>query len=143
MGSIIRVQFSGWQLLLYKYIILQGNSLSASRPRVNYLGDNFRVSNFRGAIIQGAIILGGNYPGGQLSGGQLSREQLSGGQLSWGNYPGAIIQGAIVLFPKYNNPRNRKFWKTSYCSNNTINIDFSNLNLAKQQFLTRYILILE
>ena len=90
MGSIIRVQFSGWQLLLYKYIILQGNSLSASRPRVNYLGDNFRVSNFRGAIIQGAIILGGNCLGSNYPGGNCP-----GSNYLEGNCPGAIIRGQL------------------------------------------------
>ena len=61
MGSIIRVQFSGWQLFGGTYqqsIILRGNSLSANCPRDNYLADIFRGSNFWGAIVRSAIIRG-------------------------------------------------------------------------------------
>ena len=79
-GSIIRVQFSGWQLFGGTYqqsIILRGNSLSANCPRANYLGDNFRRSNFRGSIIRGAIILEGNCPGGNDPGGQLSCSHIT------------------------------------------------------------------
>ena len=71
-GSIIRVQFSGWQLFWGTYqqsIILWDNSLSANCPRAIYLGDNFWGSNFRGAIVRGTIV--------------------------WGT----IIQGTIALFP--------------------------------------------
>ena len=48
-----------WGYISVVNIILRGNSLSASCPRANYLGDYFRASNFWGAIIRG-----GNYPGG-------------------------------------------------------------------------------
>ena len=47
-----------WGYISVVNIILRGNSLSASCPRANYLGDNFRATNFRGAIILGAIIQG-------------------------------------------------------------------------------------
>ena len=53
-----------WGYISVVNIILRGNSLSASCPRANYLGDNFRASNFRGAIILGGNCPGGNYPGG-------------------------------------------------------------------------------
>ena len=84
-----------WGHISVVNIILRDNSLSASCPRANYLGDNFRARNsFREAVILGSNCPGGNYPGEQMSGGQLSVGQLSGD-----NYPGAIIQGATVLFP--------------------------------------------
>ena len=67
-----------WGYISVVNIILRGNSLSASCPRANYLGDNFRASNFWGAFIQGAIILEGNCPGGNYPGVQLSGWQLSG-----------------------------------------------------------------
>ena len=50
-----------WGYISVVNIILRGNSLSASCPRANYLGDNFRASNFRGAIIQRAIVLFPSY----------------------------------------------------------------------------------
>ena len=72
-GAIFLVG-SIWGHISVVNIILRGNSLSASCPRANYLGDNFRASNFRGAlsgeqlswraIVQRAIILGCNCPGG-------------------------------------------------------------------------------
>ena len=34
---------------------------------------------------------------------------------------------------------NQKFLNAFYCGNNTINIDFVNLNLIQAQFLTTYI----
>ena len=46
-----------WGYISVVNIILRGNSLSASCPRANYLGDNFRASNFRGANVRGAIVL--------------------------------------------------------------------------------------
>ena len=67
-----------WGYISVVNIILQGNSLSTSCPRANYMGDNFRASSFRGAIIWGAIILGGNCPGGNYHRGYYPR----------GNYPG-------------------------------------------------------
>ena len=42
-----------WGYISVVNIILRGNSLSASCPRANYLGDNFGASNYPG----------GNYPG--------------------------------------------------------------------------------
>ena len=78
LGSIIRGQFSGWQLFggNYQYsITLWGNSLST----------NCRRANYPGAITGEAIFLGGNYPGGNYSGRQLSWK--------------SIVRGAIVLFP--------------------------------------------
>ena len=74
-GSIIRVQFSGWQLfggIYQQSIILWGNSLSANCPRANYLGDNFWKQ-------LGSNCLENNYPGDNCL---------------EDNYP-----GAIVLFP--------------------------------------------
>ena len=56
-GAIFRVAII-WGYISVVNIILRGNSLSASCPRANYLGDNFRATNFRGAIILGAIIQG-------------------------------------------------------------------------------------
>ena len=47
-----------WGYISVVNIILRGNSLSASCPRANYLGDNFRASNFRGAIIREANVRG-------------------------------------------------------------------------------------
>ena len=87
LGSIIRGQFSGWQLPGGNYpysIILWGNSLTDYCPRFNYLGAVTGDTCFGGAIIRGAIIrrtiilgaivrvaiirrtiiLGGSYPGG-------------------------------------------------------------------------------
>ena len=69
-----------WGYISVVNIILRGNSLSASCPRTNYLGENFRASNFREAIILGAIILGAIIRGA--------------------NIRGAIVRGAVVLFPK-------------------------------------------
>ena len=47
-----------------------------------------------------------------------------------------IILNIIIL--ECNHSRNQKFL-TSYCSDNTFNIDFVNLNLIEAQFLTTYI----
>ena len=38
-----------------------------------------------------------------------------------------------------NHSGNQNFQNASYCSDNTINIDFVNSNLIKAQFLTTYI----
>ena len=106
LGSIIREQFSRWQLSRGNYqqsIIMRGNSLSVNCPRTNYFGGNYRGGIFLGddypggnypgwncpggnypggSIILGdncpggAIVLGGNYPGEQLSGGQLSSSRF-------------------------------------------------------------------
>ena len=81
-GAIFRVTII-WGYISVVNIILRANSLSASCPRANYLGDNFRASNIRGAIIRGAIILGG-----QLSGGSYPGGQFPGGNYPGGNYPG-------------------------------------------------------
>ena len=88
-GAMLRVAII-WEYTSVVNIILWGNSLSASCPRANYLGNNFRFSNFRGQLpggqlSWGAIILGGNCPGVNYLGGAIIL--------------GAIIQGAIVLFP--------------------------------------------
>ena len=47
-----------WGYISVVNIILRGNSLSASCPRANYLGDNFGASNYPGGNCPG-----GNYPG--------------------------------------------------------------------------------
>ena len=81
-GSIIRVQFSGWRLFGSTYqwsIILWGNC-----PRANYLGDNFWGSNFWGAIVRVTIIRGTIVWGTIIQGAIVRR---------------TIIRGAIVLFP--------------------------------------------
>ena len=93
--SIIRVQFSGWQLFRCTYqqsIILQGHNLSANCPRANYLGDNFQRSNFQGTITQGAIILEAVVRG-QLSWGSIVQGQLLGRQWSWGQLSGGQLSG--------------------------------------------------
>ena len=85
-GSIIRVQFSGWKLFGGTYlqsIILWGNSLSTICPRANYLGDNFWGRNFRGAIVRVAIIWGTIVWGTIIQGAIVQR---------------TIIRRAIVLF---------------------------------------------
>ena len=101
-GFIIRGQFSGWQLFggNYQYsIILWGNSLSATCPRVNYPRAITREAIFRGAIIRGEIILGaiilraivqgeiirGSIVPRAIIRGNYPRKQLSG---VGGNYPG-------------------------------------------------------
>ena len=92
LGSIIRGQFSGWQLFggNYRYsIILWGNSLST----------NCRRANYPGAITEEAIFLGGNYPEGNYPGSNCPGGNYSGRQLSWKSIVRAIIWGAIVLFP--------------------------------------------
>ena len=63
-------------------IILRGNSLSASCPRANYLGDNFWASNFRGVNYPG-----GNYPGGKCPGGNFPGGNCLGGNYQGGNCP--------------------------------------------------------
>ena len=83
-----------WGYISVVNIILRGNSLSASCPRANYLGDNFRASNFRGAIILAGNCPGVNYPGGQLSGGNYP-----GGNCPRGNYPGGNYPGSICPVP--------------------------------------------
>ena len=92
MGSIIRVAII-WRYISVVNIILRGNSLSASCPRANYLGDNFRASNFRGAIIRGAIILAGNYPGGNCPGSNYPGGNCPGGNYPKGNCPGGNYPG--------------------------------------------------
>ena len=78
--SIIRGQFSGWQLLRgnYQYsIILCGNSLSVTCPRANYPG-----------AITGEAIFGE----------QLSEDNNPGVNYPWGNCPGGN-------YPRGNCPR--------------------------------------
>ena len=45
-----------WGYISVVNVILQGNSLRASCPRANYIGDNFRAF-VRRVILQGAIVL--------------------------------------------------------------------------------------
>ena len=105
LGSIIRMQFSGWHLFCGNYqflIILWGNSLNRPYPRANYPGGNNPEGNYPGGNYLGNC-LGGNCPGviilggiirgaivwGSINlGGQLSGEKSSVGQLSGDNYPG-------------------------------------------------------
>ena len=87
LGSIIRGQFSGWQLFggVYQYsIILWGNSLSDTCPRANYLGAITGVAIFGGAIIWGLIVLGA------IILGAIVQEAI---------VQGTIICGAIALEP--------------------------------------------
>ena len=70
-----------WGYISVVNIILRGNSLSASCPRANNLGHNFRASNFWGAIVLGGNCPRGNYPGGNCPGG---------------NYPGGNCPVPII-----------------------------------------------
>ena len=100
MGSIIRVQFSGWQLFggTYQYsIILRGNSFSANCPGANYLGDNFQSSNLWGVIIQGAIILEGSCSGGNSPGTIILGGNCPGGNYTGDNYPGGNCSVPILV----------------------------------------------
>ena len=120
-GSIIRVQFSGWKLglnlaisqvctptlnkviiiiIIIIIIILEVNYSAGQQFERQLCKGYLFGGQFPGQQFLGGNYPGANYPGEQLSGRRLSEEQLSGGNYPGGNCPGCNYPGDNCPVPE-------------------------------------------